>query len=143
VIAHQRWHRAVFVAAGLYNLGWGTFTALKPQWLFRFAGMEDANYPELFACLGMVVGIYGILYFEVARVPECGWLLVAVGLLGKVLGPIGWLQLVWTGRWPPTTIVLCATNDVIWWVPFAHYLFNAWPNPRARRGPKEFAQSGN
>jgi len=28
----------VFLLAGLYNIGWGIFSALDPQWLFRFAG---------------------------------------------------------------------------------------------------------
>ena len=75
----------------------------------------------------MVVGLYGIIYFEVARVPERGWLLAAVGLIGKVLGPIGLAQLVWSGAWPKATIVLCLTNDLIWWIPFALYLYDVWP----------------
>ena len=54
----------------------------------------------------MVVGLYGILYLEVARVPERGWLLAAVGLLGKVLGPIGLARLIWSGEWPPSTLIL-------------------------------------
>ena len=62
--------------------------------------MPLANHPAVFACLGMVVGLYGILYFEVARAPERGWLIAAVGLTGKVLGPIGMLWLIWTGAWP-------------------------------------------
>lgn len=37
--------------AGIYNLGWGAFSALDPQWLFRFASMPLQNYPEIFACL--------------------------------------------------------------------------------------------
>lgn len=126
-IRRRRWHRGVFLAAGLYNVGWGLLAALDPQWLFRFAGMAPLNYPEIFACLGMVVGLYGILYLEVARIPERGWLLAAVGLTGKVLGPLGLLQLISTGAWPPTTVVLCLTNDLIWWLPFALYLWDAWP----------------
>jgi hypothetical protein len=78
----------------------------------------------------MVVGLYGILYFEVARVPERGWLLATVGLIGKVLGPIGLLALLWQGVWPMATIVLCLTNDFIWWIPFALYLHDAWPRFR-------------
>jgi hypothetical protein len=38
MIPRRRFHRAVFVLAGLYNIGWGLFSALDPQWLFRFAG---------------------------------------------------------------------------------------------------------
>jgi hypothetical protein len=29
--------RAVFLAAGIYNLGWGLYAVVDPQWLFRFA----------------------------------------------------------------------------------------------------------
>ena len=75
----------------------------------------------------MVVGLYGIIYFEVARVPERGWLLAAVGLAGKILGPIGLAKLVWSGAWPSSTMVLCLTNDLIWWIPFVLYLYDAWP----------------
>ena len=127
MIRRRRFHRAVFVAAGLYNIGWGLFSALDPQWLFRFAGMPLSNTPQIFACLGMVVGLYGILYLEVARAPERGWLLAAVGLTGKILGPIGLSQLLWSGAWPPRAAILCVTNDFIWWLPFALYLHDAWP----------------
>ena len=96
----RRLHRVTFAAAGIYNLAWGLYTALAPGWLFRSAGMEPPRYPEVFACLGMVIGLYGVLYLDVARRPEQGRLIAAVGLAGKVLGPIGWLGLHLSGRWP-------------------------------------------
>jgi hypothetical protein len=130
LIARRRLHRAVFCAAGAYNIAWGLYSALDPQWLFRFAGMEPQNYPQIFACLGMVVGLYGVVYFEVARAPERGWLLAAVGLIGKVLGPVGLAPLIWSGEWPASTAVLCLTNDLVWWLPFALYLRDAWPEFR-------------
>jgi hypothetical protein len=129
-LPRRRFHRAVFIAAGLYNIAWGIFSSLDPQWLFRFAGMPLANHPQIFACLGMVIGLYGILYLEVARVPERGWLLAAVGLAGKILGPIGLAGLLWQGIWPPATLILCLTNDFIWWIPFALYLYDSWPHFR-------------
>jgi hypothetical protein len=126
VIRRRRFHRMVFILAGIYNLAWGTYAVIDPQWLFRFAGMPLQNYPEIFACLGMVVGLYGIVYWQIARFPERGWLLAAVGLAGKGLGPIGLARLLWTGAWPPATMVLCLTNDVVWWLPFGLYLYDAW-----------------
>jgi hypothetical protein len=126
VMPRRRLHRIVFIAAGLYNIGWGLWAIVDPQWLFRYAGMPLSNYPALFACVGMIVGLYGILYLDVARVPERGWLIAAVGLAGKVLGPIGMAQLIWTGAWPPAAIVLCVTNDLIWWLPFSLYLHDSW-----------------
>lgn len=125
-LRHRRAYRMLFCVAGVYNILWGLYAAWDPQWLFRFARMPLQNHPEIFVCLGMVVGLYGIVYLEVARVPERGWLLCAVGLLGKVLGPIGLAGLIISGQWPIATIVLCATNDVIWWVPFILYLKDAW-----------------
>ena len=127
MIARRRFHRAVFLIAGCYNIGWGLYSAIDPQWFFRFAKMPLSNHPEIFACLGMVVGLYGILYWEVARVPERGWLLGAVGLVGKVLGPIGLIGLIWRTKWPMASSVLCLTNDLIWWIPFWLYLRDAWP----------------
>ena len=129
-LTRRRFHRATFVAAGGYNLVWGSLAVLNPQWLFQWAGMEPARYPEVFACLGMVVGLYGILYLEVVCRPERGWLIAAVGLTGKVLGPIGWLYLVLHGRWPVDTVILVATNDLVWWVPFAIYLCDAYEHFR-------------
>jgi hypothetical protein len=122
----RRFHQFVFVLAGLYNIAWGIYSSIDPQWMFRFAGMPLQNYPEVFACLAMVIGLYGLLYLEVARAPENGWRIAAVGLAGKVLGPIGWLYLVTTGRWSPSTIILCVTNDLIWWAPFSIYLYDVW-----------------
>jgi hypothetical protein len=127
VIRRRRFHRIVFGAAGLYNILWGLWSIADPQWFFRFTGMPISNQPAVFACLGMVVGLYGVLYFDVARVPERGWLVAAVGMTGKVLGPIGMVWLIATGTWPVSALVLCVTNDFIWWIPFGVYLRDAWP----------------
>jgi hypothetical protein len=81
----------------------------------------------------MIVSLYGILHIEVARVPERGWLIAAVGLAGKILGPIGLGRLIWTGVWPVRTAILCLTNDLIWWIPFALFLYDAWPVFRKRQ----------
>lgn len=132
MIARRSFYRAVFVAAGLYNILWGLYTVIGPQWLFRFARMPQDNYPQVFACLGMVLGLYGILYLEVARVPERGWVIAAVGLTGKVLSPIGLARLIWSGTWPARTWILCLTNDLIWWIPFGFYLYDAWPVSRKK-----------
>jgi hypothetical protein len=123
----RAWHRSLFIAAGAYNIAWGIYSSVDPQWLFRFARMPLSNTPEIFACLAMVVGLYGLVYWEVARVPERGFVLAAVGLLGKILGPIGLGVLLLRGAWPASAMVLCLTNDLIWWIPFAIYLRDAWP----------------
>jgi hypothetical protein len=130
----RSFHRVLFLAAGAYNIAWGVYSAVRPQWVFRFAGMPPLNHPAIFSCLAMVLGLYGILYLDVARRPEQGWLIAAVGLAGKVLGPIGLAWLILRGAWPPATVVLCLTNDLIWWIPFGVYLKDSW---------KDFAKTGS
>lgn len=132
-IRRRRLHRCTFVAAGLYNLAWGLLSAVYPQWFFTFAGMEPPRYPEIFACLGMVIGLYGILYFQVALFPERSWLIVAVGLAGKVLGPIGLAVLIFQGRWPLRALILTVTNDLPWLIPFGLYLYDVFDMTRQGR----------
>jgi hypothetical protein len=43
-----------------------------------------------------------------------------------VLGPIGLAYLIVTGHWPLRSMALCLTNDLIWWAPFALYLYDVW-----------------
>lgn len=138
MIRRRRFHQVVFALAGIYNLTWGAYSMADPQWLFRFAGMPLINYPDIFACLGMVVGVYGFLYWRVAAHPEHGFAIAAVGLLGKVLGPIGLVRLLVTGAWPMRAAVLCITNDLIWWIPFALYLVDA---AALRRGGADASSS--
>ena len=127
MMPRRRMHQWVFAAAGIYNLAWGGYTAIDPQWLFRISGMPPLNHPQVMGCLGMVIGVYGLLYLEVARRPERGWPIAAVGLLGKILGPIGMAYAIMTGAWPAAALIICATNDFIWWIPIAMYLRDAWP----------------
>jgi len=44
------------------------------------------------------------------------------------------LWLIRAGAWPPSAFVLCLTNDVIWWIPFAIYVRDAWPAFRLDTG---------
>jgi hypothetical protein len=113
-------------AAGIYNLVWGTLVVLFPSQPFAWLGMEPPNYPELWQCIGMVVGVYGIGYWIAANDPARQWPIVLVGWLGKVLGPIGFLLAALAGDLPWSFGLVNVANDLIWWVPFTAMLFFAW-----------------
>ena len=125
-------------AAAAYNLAWGAFVVLLPELPFRWAGMDPPNYPEIWQCLGMVVGVYGVAYGLAARDPLRHWPVVAAGLLGKVLGPVGMASAVARGTLPPAAAWLCLFNDLIWWPPFALILLAAYRE--ARRFPTDARQ---
>jgi hypothetical protein len=92
----------------------------------RFARMPPQNHPEVFAWLGMVIGLYGVLYLEVARLPEQNWPVAAIGMAGKLLGPLGFAHLLLSGQWPLRAGIIVLANDLLWWLPFALYLHDAW-----------------
>ncbi len=113
-------------AAGAYNLLWGLVFGLWPDMLFDWAGMARPNYPELFQCIAMIVGVYGIGYLAAATDPYRHWPVILVGCLGKVFGPIGFLQAALTGRMTWKFGVVNIFNDLIWLIPFFLILRGAW-----------------
>jgi peroxiredoxin len=118
--------RSVLLAAGLYNILWGAFAVLFPGAIFIWLDMPQPNYPQFWQCIGMIVGVYGIGYAIAAFDPARHWPIVLVGFLGKVMGPLGMVQALWTGQLPWGFALNCVTNDLIWWVPFALILKHAW-----------------
>ena len=126
--------RAVLLAAAAYNVLWGAFVVLFPLALFRLFGMEPPNYPELWQCVGMIVGVYGVAYAAAALDPLRHWPVVVAGLLGKILGPIGFVGAVVGGVFPAAFGLVIVLNDLIWWVPFSLILLQAYRSNRAPKG---------
>jgi small multidrug resistance pump len=122
----DKWMKPVLIAAGIYNLLWGALIVLFPLAPFRWVGMEMPNYPEIWQCVGMVVGVYGVGYVIAAFDPLKHYPVILVGFLGKLLGPIGFLDAAIKGRLPWTFGWVNVTNDLIWWIPFALILYRAY-----------------
>ena len=130
--ASPRWMTWVLLAAGVYNLLWGAWTVLWPEALFRWAGMELPRYPEIWQCVGMIVGVYGVGYLAAAKDPVRHWPITLVGLLGKIFGPIGFVQAVMSGSFAAKMGLTILTNDLIWWIPFSLILRRAFLISRGR-----------
>ena len=108
----------VLFLAGLYNLVWGAWVILFPKLSFTLHGMELPRYLEIWQCVGMIVGVYGIGYIAASSDPIKHWPIVLVGFLGKIFGPIGFAKALIDGVFPPTFFINIIFNDLIWWVPF-------------------------
>jgi len=121
--------RLLYLAA-FYNIVWGMFTALFPNAQFHWIGIPASNYPSLWQCVGMIVGVYGVGYAIAATDPYRHWPIVFVGLLGKLLGPIGLVISALRGELPWRFGYISVTNDLIWWVPFALILYHAYRSNR-------------
>ncbi len=119
------WMSKILIAAGLYNLIYGAWVVLFPQSAFTLLEMEPPRYLFLWQCIGMIVGVYGVGYLAAARDPLRHWPIVLVGFLGKIFGPIGFIQTVLAGDIPWSFGIMIIFNDLIWWIPFAGILLAA------------------
>jgi hypothetical protein len=104
--------------AAIYNLLWGVWVIFFPLQFFSLVGMEPINHPMVWQGMGMVIGLYGLGYWWASYDPLRHWPIVAVGLLGKVLGPIGFLINYLLGKAPFSFSYMLLTNDLVWWIPF-------------------------
>jgi hypothetical protein len=55
-------YRLIFGLATLYNIAFGIWASFWPDDLFARLKMAPPIYPSLWQCLGMVIGLYGVLY---------------------------------------------------------------------------------
>ncbi len=75
------------------------------------------NYPEIFACLGMVVGLYGLIYFEVARRPEQAGSSPAWGCSERYSARSAWPNDLTRHLADGDDRHVPDPNDLIWWAP--------------------------
>ncbi len=122
-----QWMKYVLLVAGIYNLLFGLWAILFPNTFFSWSGMALPQYPELWQCIGMIVGVYGIGYIIASTNPLRHWPIVLVGLLGKIFGPIGFLK-AWLidGTFTPMAGGMILFNDLIWWIPFGLILYKVY-----------------
>ncbi len=121
-----KWMFYILWIAGIYNILWGTSVILFPNLFFNLVGMELPNYPMIWQCVGMIVGVYGVGYIAAAYAPFIHWPIVLVGFLGKIFGPIGFAYYLIQGAFPLSFGLTIIFNDLVWWIPFGVILWQAF-----------------
>lgn len=116
--------------AAIYNILWGAWVVLLPLSFFQVVGMAEPIHPMIWQGMGMVIGVYGLGYWWAASNPVKHWPIVAVGFLGKIFGPLGFVINYVNDAVPGAFAYTLITNDLIWWIPFFLILNavrkNAW-----------------
>ena len=118
-------YRVWFYAAAVYNLAWGSITVLFPRLLFEWIGIPAPREIAFWQVVGMFVLVYAPAYWWAGRYPDRHAHLIFIGMLGKILGPTGFVWSVTQGRLPLAFGWTLLTNDLIWWPAFALYLRDA------------------
>jgi len=112
--------------AGIYNILWGCWVVGNPRLIFTLAHMPHPNYIEIWQCVGMIVGVYGLGYLIAAANPLKHWPIVLVGFLGKTFGPIGFVIAIYKDVFPLSFGINIIFNDLIWWPCFLGILIKTY-----------------
>jgi small multidrug resistance pump len=131
---HLRMYRGWFYAAAIYNVVWGAAVVAFPVSLSRLAGLDVSAVIPLVQVIGMMVGVYAIGYYLLAREPLRYAGLIWIALAGKTLGPAGFVYYAIAGVLPWKFGWTCVFNDVIWWPVFWSFAlrYGRGPGPESR-----------
>jgi small multidrug resistance pump len=116
-----------FYAAAAYNLVWGTIAILWPARYFQLIGVAVPDNLAIWQALAMMVLVYAPAYWWLAIDPVRHRHLVLIAMLGKTLGPMGFLWALHTQALPLAFGLTIITNDLIWWPAFFAFLMQAAP----------------
>ena len=116
------WPQVVLILAGVYNIVFGLWAIFCPSHYFAITGLEAVN-GNLWQCIGMIVALYGVAYLISSSDISRYWPIVAIGLVGKVFGPIGYLWGLFAGEATGGMFWIILFNDLVWWIPFSLILF--------------------
>ncbi|MEZ6099781.1 MAG: redoxin domain-containing protein [Pirellulaceae bacterium] len=120
------WMKFVLLAAFVCNLAWGTMAVLYPATMLSWMGIAAPGIAILFwQFIGMIVASYGVGFAIAAWSPYRHWAVIFVGLLSKVVGPIGWVLVIGQGAIPKAMLLTIGWVDLVWCVPFGIILWGA------------------
>lgn len=125
-----RWARICLLAAAVQCLVWGPFIIIAPAAAaFAYGFSKPPEDEFLWQGMGLVILLYGLGYSVAAVDPYRHYAVVLVGLLAKILGPVGMTWAVGQGQVSARVLMLIPIHDIIWWWPFAVIVLRGrrWP----------------
>ena len=137
-----RWHGKMLKVAAAWSIFSGLYFAAFPELAMSVLQVEpQTGYAELWRYLGITLCVYGVGYWCASYAPVRHSLLVMIGLLGKILGPIGFLLAARNGSLPILPGIVFLANSLIWSIPFTAVLLHAWRSHHASKLPSQFVYS--
>lgn len=108
--AHARWLKA----AAIYNALWGAANFLWPKQSLRLLGATEFLPPSAWRTVGTMVAAYAPAYWWASQDPHRRAHIVAIGLLGHVLGLLGYVWALKRKRLPLRFGLTILSNDLVW-----------------------------
>lgn len=110
--------------AAICNIAWGLWLAMSPD--LPFANLSSVLMPSLLRFAGLTVCLWGVGYAIASLNPLQHWGTVLIGLVGKVVTPVGLIVEMESSSIPSSMILMIFFNYVIWWGPFGLILYRIY-----------------
>lgn len=134
----EPWMRGLLLLAGFYNIGWGIFINQFPDAFYQWIALVPQATPLLISWQGVGVIVFGVAYILVAVYPIRLWFLLAVGILSKLFGAIGFYWIIMERTVSKKYLFHLIMNDLVWIIPFSIIL---WRMITVRKNKKEHAKA--
>ena len=112
------WMRRLLYFVGGYNLLAGLTMMVFYHECFKFIGVPKPHLMLPVQLVGILVGLFGVGYFMVARDPLQNRNLLVLGFWSKALGSSLGIGYVLLGKLPPVFLVILFFADIMYLPPF-------------------------
>lgn len=113
-----KWMRFVLRFAAVFNLCAGANMVFLPELTYKLIGMKAPEIDFPIQLVGLLVGLFGVGYYQVARSPIEQRMLLRLGMWSKGLGSVLATYYVIRGHLPLRFVAVYFFADVIYLVPF-------------------------
>lgn len=120
------WMRGFLILSGMYNLAWGLFIYNFPDAFYKWITKSTEAVPPLIVYQGIGVLTFAILYLIAALYPVRLWFLIALGVVSKLLGAIGFFIIIMNQQVTKTFLFHFFMNDLIWVLPLSFIAVRAF-----------------
>ena len=131
----EPWMRGLLLLAGAYNVGWGLFIYVFPNYFYQWITQTQPPAPPLITWQGVGVLAFGIAYLLAAVYPTRLWLLIGLGFFSKLIGPIVLYFMVMQQNITKKYIFHLLMNDLVWLIPLSIILARVL---RVRQAKRQF-----
>lgn len=115
----DRWMTGLLWFVGGYNILAGFSMLVFYHEGYALLGIEKPSLVLPIQLVGVLVGLFGVGYWMVARDPAANRGVLLLGFWSKALGSVLGIYYVARGQLPPVFLVLLFFADIVYLLPFA------------------------
>lgn len=150
LVTPRPWMQYLLIAAGFYNIVWGSIAFVRPDYFLEKLHMHFANDHWISKAIGLLEIIFGIAYIIASRKPFKHWLIIFIGFVVKLVVSVGYLYYMYAELIPRQLIAMVLANDMVWLLPFGLILYQTFEHYQSTReleaydmNPRKLKSLGN